>query len=231
MRALKLLLPLAVLAAAPSTAVASDLPYREPAGSTPPHCPARDGRHRGEPTAVDVAGRRADPGAGRRGRVALSAPRGSSPRGIYRVTRGRARDFATALRGAGVYRFAEPNRKLRPAQAPPGGDEFAATDWRAFLIPTGLTPPPLTQAPLTAVIDGAADPTIPDLAGIQVTRNTRRDRPARQRRRLRDRRPRQRRRHGRRLSGRADPLDRHDAHDRRRDQVRRRRDRRQGRRS
>jgi hypothetical protein len=169
-RSLKLLLPLAVLLAVPSPAVASDLPYREPAGSTAPHVLPATGAvaARQQPSTWLVGARpgsRADAVAARFGAERLS------PRGIYRVTRARARDFATALRGAGVYRFAEPNRKLRPAQAPPGGDEFAATDWRAFLIPTGLNPPPLAQAPLTAVIDGAADPTIPDLAGIQVTRN------------------------------------------------------------
>jgi Subtilase family len=170
MRSLKVLLPLAVLVAVPSPAVASDLPYREPAGSTPPNVLPATGAVAAsrQPSSWLVGARpggRADAVAARYGAEKLS------PRGIYRVTRGRASAFATALRGAGVYRFAEPNRKLRPAQAPPGGDEFAATDWRAFLIPTGLNPPPLAQAPLTAVIDGAADPTIPDLAGIQVTRN------------------------------------------------------------
>jgi hypothetical protein len=170
-RALKALLPVAVLVAAPFPAVASDLPYREPAGSTPPNAlPATGATAASRQPATWLVGARsgsqADAVAIRYGAKKLS------PRGIYRVTRGRARAFATALRSAGVYRFAEPNRKLRPAQAPPGGDEFAATDWRAFLIPTGLAPPPLAQAPLTAVIDGAADPTIPDLAGIRVTRNT-----------------------------------------------------------
>jgi hypothetical protein len=48
-------------------------------------------------------------------------------------------------------------------------DEFTATDWRAFLIPAALTPPPPEQAPLTAVIDSAADLSHPDLAGMQLT--------------------------------------------------------------
>ena len=170
MRALTLLLPLALLVALPSQAAASDLPYREPAGSRAPHVLPATGATaaRLQPSTWLVGarpGRRAETVAARYGAERLS------PRGIYQVSRGRARDFATALRGAGVYRFAEPNRKLQPAQAAPGGDDFAATDWRTFLIPAGLTPPPLAQAPLTAVIDGAADPTLPDLAGIQVTRN------------------------------------------------------------
>jgi hypothetical protein len=170
MRSLKLLLPLALVLAVPSPAVASDLPYREVPGATPPNVLPATGATaaRVQPSTWLVGarpGRRADAVAARYGAERLS------PRGIYRVARARARGFATALRAGGVYRFAEPNRKLRPAQAPAGGDEFAATDWRAFLVPTGLAPPPLAQAPLTAVIDGAADPTIPDLAGIQVTRN------------------------------------------------------------
>jgi len=169
MRALKLLLPLVVLAGTSSPA-AADLPYRQPAGATPPNVLPAAGATaaRVQPSTWLVGarpGRRAEAVAARYGAERLS------PRGIYRVTRGRARAFATALRGAGVYRFAEPNRRLRPAQAPPGGDEFAATDWRAFLIPAGLAPPPVAQAPLTAIIDGAADPRVPDLAGIQVTRN------------------------------------------------------------
>ena len=170
MRSLTVLLPLALLVALPSPAAASDLPYHQPAGSTPPNVLPATGAvaARRQPSTWLVGARpgsRADAVAVRYGAERLS------PRGIYRVARARARAFATALRADGVYRFAEPNRKLRPAQAPPGGDEFAATDWRAFLIPTGLNAPPLAQAPLTAVIDGAADPTIPDLAGIQVTRN------------------------------------------------------------
>ena len=90
--------------------------------------------------------------------------------GIYAIGRGRATSFTAALRAAGVYRFAEPNHRLQRAHAP--GDEFMTTDWRAVLVPPGIEPPPVSQAPLTAVIDGAADTTVPDLAGVQVIRNT-----------------------------------------------------------
>ena len=47
-------------------------------------------------------------------------------------------------------------------------DEYAATDWRAFLIPATLVPPNPATAPLTAVVDSAVDVTHPDLAGITV---------------------------------------------------------------
>ena len=53
------------------------------------------------------------------------------------------------------------------AQAPAGGDEFGATDWRTFLL-GGLQAPPPAAVPLVAVVDTPADPTHPDLAGIAV---------------------------------------------------------------
>jgi hypothetical protein len=171
MRALRLILPLALLAAVPAQAAASDLPYRVPAGTTPPNVlPARGATAaRVQPSTWLVGAR---PGAEANQVAARYGAELLSPRGIYVVDRGRAADFATALRIAGVYRFAEPNRKLHRAQAGPGVDEFTATDWRGFLIPAGLNPPPVSQAPLTAVVDGAADPTIADLAGIRVIRQT-----------------------------------------------------------
>ncbi|WP_157592088.1 S8 family peptidase [Solirubrobacter soli] len=92
-----------------------------------------------------------------------------SDRGTFVVARENARAFADALRAAGLYRFSEPNREFKVQQTPPAPvDEFTATDWRAFLIPAGLTPPPVEQAPLTAVIDSAVDVTHPDLAGVRV---------------------------------------------------------------
>jgi subtilisin family serine protease len=172
MRSLRLLFVLAVVVAAPVQAEAAELPYRQPAGATPPNVlPAAQARAASVEPSTWLVGARpgsatAKAAASRYGAELLS------PRGTYLVGRGRARAFAAALRAAGVYRFAEPNRPLQPAQALPGGDEFAATDWRSFLIPPTLTPPPLANAPLTAVIDGAADPTIPDLAGVRVIRNT-----------------------------------------------------------
>jgi hypothetical protein len=169
---LRIAVALALLAVVPAQGAAADRPYRMPPGTVPPNVlPAAGGASAAanQPSTWLVGAR---PGASAQAVAARYGARLLTPRGIYAVPRGRARAFASALRAAGVYRFAEPNRRLRPAQAPPGGDEFAATDWRAFLIPSTLTPPPLAGAPLTAVIDGAADPTIPDLAGVQVIRNT-----------------------------------------------------------
>src|SRR3954462_10364850 len=163
MRALRLVLPLALLAAVPAQAAASDLPYRVPPGTTAPNVlPARGATAARVQPATWLVGAR--PGAEANTVAARSGATLLPPRGISVVARGRATDFATALRIAGVYRFAEPNRKLHRAQAGPGVDEFAATDWRAFLVPAGLNPPPISQAPLTAVVDGAADPRIPDLS-------------------------------------------------------------------
>jgi hypothetical protein len=171
MLALRLLPLLALLAVLPSQAAAAALPYRQPPGTTAPHVlPAAGAMAAAVQPATWLVGAR--PGSQAEAVAARYGAELLTPRGIYVVARGRARAFATALRAAGVYRFAEPNRRLRPAQAVPGVDEFTATDWRAFLIPPALTPPPLANAPLTAVIDGGADPRIPDLAGVRVARNT-----------------------------------------------------------
>jgi hypothetical protein len=91
-----------------------------------------------------------------------------SPRGTFTIPRGQARAFAAALKRTGAYRFSEPDVQVRRLQEPPPPyDEFAATDWRAFLLPGLIAPSPAT-APLTAVIDSAIDPTHPDLAGVRV---------------------------------------------------------------
>jgi hypothetical protein len=94
-----------------------------------------------------------------------------SPRGIFLIARARANAFVRALDRAHRCTFCEPNRRLRLAQAPAGGDGFAATDWRAFLIPPSLMPPPVDRAPLTAVVDSAVDATHPELAGVRVIGN------------------------------------------------------------
>ena len=99
-----------------------------------------------------------------------------SPRGTFKVPRGEARAFAAALKRSGAYRFSEPDDPVRrlqeppvpPPVPPPPYDEFAATDWRGFLLGPTLVAPPLTNAPLTAVIDSAVDTTHPDLQGIRV---------------------------------------------------------------
>jgi hypothetical protein len=106
-------------------------------------------------------GRRADAVAARFGAKRLT------DRGIYLTARVRARALASALRAADVYRFAEPNGSLARAQAPPGGDDVSATDWRPVINPPTGAPPAPDRAVLTAVIDDAADSTHPELAGVR----------------------------------------------------------------
>src|SRR5215217_7386777 len=171
MRRLLLLLILPVLAAAPSGAAAAGRIRPQPAGTVPPNIlPAAGPSAAAVQPMTWLVGAR--PGAPAQSVAARFGAELLSRQGIYAVARRRARAFASALRTAGVYRFAEPNRRLRALQAPPGGDDFAATDWRTFLIPRTLTPPPVARAPLTAIIDGAADPSLPDLAGVRVIRDT-----------------------------------------------------------
>lgn len=166
---MRIALVLALLVVAPCSAVAAD--RIAPPGTVAPNIlPA------GEATAADVqpptwlVGAR--PGAPAQSLASRFGAKLLTPRGIYEIRRGRARAFARELQEAGVYRFAEPDRPVHPAQAGGGVGEFAATDWRAFLIPSTLTPPPVSSAPLTAVIDDAVDTTHPDLAGVRVVRHT-----------------------------------------------------------
>ena len=92
-----------------------------------------------------------------------------SPRGTFVIPRGHARAFASALKRDGAYRFSEPDIQVRSLQEPPAPyDEFAATDWRGFLLGPNLVAPSPATAPLTAVIDSAVDTTHPDLQGIRV---------------------------------------------------------------
>jgi hypothetical protein len=171
MRARTLLLTLALLAAVPAQAAASGLPYRQPPGTVAPNVlPASGAAAAAVQPATWLVGAR--PGARAEAVAARHGAERLTPRGIYVVARGRARAFATALRAAGVYRFAEPDQDLRRQQAPTGGNDFAATAWRSFLIPSTLVAPPLANAPLTAVIDDAVDTTHPDLTGVQVIRHT-----------------------------------------------------------
>ena len=165
MRALRATLIALLLIAAP--AQAADRP--RPQGIEPPNVlPAAGGATiaRAQPSTWLVGAR---PGPRADALAARFGARKLTELGIYAIARGRATTFAAALRAAGVYRFAEPNHRLQRAQA---HNDFTATDWRAALVPPGVQPPPVSQAPLTAVIDGAADPTVPDLAGIKVIRDT-----------------------------------------------------------
>jgi hypothetical protein len=164
----RIVIAIAVLAALPAPAAAGGRAYPRPPSIVPPNVLPASGA-----TAARVQPARwlvgARPGARAQRVAARYGAQRLTPRGVYVIQRARARAFATALEAAGVYRFAEPNRRVRPAQAI---DDFAGTDWRTFLLPPGLQPPDVATAPLTALIDGAADPTIPDLAGVQVVRNT-----------------------------------------------------------
>jgi hypothetical protein len=169
---MRLALVLALLAPAPSSAMAAERAHRTaPPGTVAPDIlPAREATAASVQPPTWLVGAR--PGAPAQSLASRLGAKLLTPRGIYAIPAGRARAFARGLRTAGAYRFAEPNRLVRPAQAGGGVDEFAATDWRAFLIPSTLTPPPATSAPLTAVIDDAVDTTHPDLAGVRVIRHT-----------------------------------------------------------
>jgi len=158
---------LALLAWAASAPVAAGSPRVRPPGMATPHLlPARAAVAASGQPATWLVGAR--PGAAARSLGVRHGARLLSARGTFVVDRGRARSFVRSLREAGLYRFAEPNRPLLAQQAPPGGDEFAATDWRGFLVGPGLVPPALDRAPLIAVIDSAVDTTHQDLAGVQV---------------------------------------------------------------
>jgi hypothetical protein len=159
---------LAAFSASPAVA---GVPRSAPPGVVAPHTlPGTTATAAGDASSRWLVGTRLTPGtralAGRYGAQLLS------PRGTYVVPRGQARAFASALKRSGAYRFSEPDTIVRslqdPPPPPPPYDEFAATDWRGFLLGTGLVPPPVTSAPLTAVIDSAVDTTHPDLQGIRV---------------------------------------------------------------
>jgi subtilisin family serine protease len=139
-----------------------------PAGTLTPHLlppPAGTARSAAAATPASwLVGAR--PGGRSQAIAARHGARLLTPRGIFQVTTSRARAFARDLRRAHRYRFSEPNRTLPVEQAPAGGDDVGATDWRQFLVP-GLAAPPAQLLPLTAAVDTPADPTHPDLAGIQ----------------------------------------------------------------
>jgi len=165
---------LALTCLATGTARASVLPQA-------PHAlPSTDAKAAAAESASWIVGAR--PGAQTAALAREFGAREISARGSYEITRARARTFAAALRDHGLYRFSEADVRFSAAQVPPDPtptptptpppyDEFAATDWRAYLLGTALVPPPLTQAPLTAVIDSGVDTTHPDLAGVQVIGN------------------------------------------------------------
>ena len=112
----------------------------------------------------------AKPGARTDGIAARHGAEKVSDRGTFVVARGAARRLARALRTRGLYRFAEPDRRVSHSQAPPGGDDVAATDWRPVIRPPAALPS-LANGPLTAVIDDAVDTGHPDLTDVSVTRH------------------------------------------------------------
>jgi hypothetical protein len=101
MRSRHLLPALLILAAVPAQARAADLPYRQPAGTVAPNVlPASGARAASVQPDTWLVGARPGPRA-----QAIATRHGAellTPRGIYVVARGRAAEFATALRAAGA---------------------------------------------------------------------------------------------------------------------------------
>ncbi len=168
MRRWTLILGIALLTAIATPARAAERPPR-----TPHVLPAGGAKAAmAEPSTWLVGAR---PSAKARAIAARHGARLLSPRGGFEVARSHARAFAAELRRAGLYIYAEPNQRVTQLQEPvptptpaPPYDEYAATDWRAFLIPATLVPPDPATAPLTAVVDSAVDVSNPDLAGVTV---------------------------------------------------------------
>jgi len=85
--------------------------------------------------------------------------------GIHVLPRARARAFATALRRAGLLRFAEPDRLARTRQAPAPDPLDARARWRDAVVDPALVPPPVTPAsPLLALVDSPIDLAHPEFA-------------------------------------------------------------------
>ncbi len=134
-RPLTLLLPLALLVALPSQAAASDLPYREPAGSRAPHVLPATGATaaRLQPSTWLVGARARPPRRRRRGPLRRER---LSPRGIYAS--------AAVARATSRRRCAPPASTASPspiaAAARARGSRrrrLRATDWRTFLSRPG----------------------------------------------------------------------------------------------
>jgi len=84
--------------------------------------------------------------------------------GAYAVPAARARAFAAALRGAGLLRYAEPDRRMDRFQAI-SETEAQNTGWRTATVPAVLVPPPVTaESPVLALLDSAADASHPEWA-------------------------------------------------------------------
>ena len=105
--------------------------------------PAASARHRAARAALGTDPHRAPqprtwligakPGARTDGIAARHGAEKVSDRGTFVVARGAARRLRARCGPGGLYRFAEPDRPLASRQAPPGGDDVAATDWRPVI--------------------------------------------------------------------------------------------------
>lgn len=165
--------PTAFCAALLAAVISSTPAWADSPVPTPPHVLPSLGAHAAaaEPPSWIVGAR---PGSTVPNRLASRyGAKPISERGAFVVAREQAREFATALREAGVYAYAEPNELVHRSQDPtpvptPVPDEWTATDWRAFLIPSTLLAPAVEAAPLTAIIDSPIDVTHPELAGMQA---------------------------------------------------------------
>ncbi len=84
--------------------------------------------------------------------------------GIYRISRGKAADFARRLDRSGLLVYAEPDVPTTPAGYP--GDLLATEQWwlNRVVSPNDVTPPAVTgNSPLIGLIERGVDPEHPDL--------------------------------------------------------------------
>jgi len=115
-----------------------------------------------------VAGR---PGAATDRMAKRFGARDSLPQaGIYRIGAGAARDFADALRAAGLLTFAEPDARATRA-AFPSDPLTPRQSWLTPIVKPELDPPAVTpDSPVLAVLDAQADFTHPEFfAGGNIT--------------------------------------------------------------
>lgn len=144
-----LLLLLVVTPAGP--AVAAGVPVPEPPMVLPGHAT------RSADAATWIIGARQTPAAAataiRFGARALGG-------GAYAIPRAKATGFARALRRGHALFYAQPDVRMRHASYDANPDAWA----RGAVVPSSLTPPSPTAAPI-AVIDDFVDSSLPDLAG------------------------------------------------------------------
>jgi hypothetical protein len=97
----------------------------------------------------------------------------------YLVPRGRARDFADALRARGALAYAEPNRRRATRQEPvpptapppPVGDPLSVVPqagWRDAVVAGAPAPPVGPTSPLIALVDSQLDVSHPEIVGSNM---------------------------------------------------------------